>query len=273
MIHPINVLRFKEKEKYKKLKSNAIITYSRDQIKNTWDHVVDMYLLIHHRSSINLLHHVVNYLHKYTQAIHIFISRYVRINFDSALIMLKCDEKNNINIHRVNLSICIFTITRFEWINRPLLNHNSYPSRSLNTSRGIVGVPFVKLPRYVARVYIYIYTIYLANIGHGYIMNLSRVLGKHPTGVTRLPEGFNTADEHANVLPRNIRFPLSAIFMDFVRQKEKKKGGGGERRKRENISFDTVSKRFSFISSPWKFHRATATLAHNIYGKLTSETI
>lgn len=103
MIHPINVLRFKEKEKYKKLKSNAIITYSRDQIKNTWDHVVDMYLLIHHRSSINLLHHVVNYLHKYTQAIHIFISRYVRINFDSALIMLKCDEKNNINIHRVNL--------------------------------------------------------------------------------------------------------------------------------------------------------------------------
>lgn len=104
-------------------------------------------------------------------------------------------------------------------------------------------------------------------------MNLSRVLGKHPTGVTRLPEGFNTADEHANVLPRNIRFPLSAIFMDFVRQKEKKKGGGGERRKRENISFGTVSKRFSFISSPWKFHRATATLAHNIYGKLTSETI
>ena len=53
-------------------------------------------------------------------------------------------------------------------------------------------------------------------------MNLSRVLGKHPTGVTRLPEGFNTADEHANVLPRNIRFPLSAIFMDFVRQKEEK---------------------------------------------------
>lgn len=78
-------------------------------------------------------------------------------------------------------------------------------------------------------------------------MNLSRVLGKHPTGVTRLPEGFNTADEHANVLPRNIRFPLSAIFMDFVRQKEKKRGGE-EREEKERI-FPSAPFPNGFLSS------------------------
>lgn len=98
-------------------------------------------------------------------------------------------------------------------------------------------------------------------------MNLSWVLGKHPTGVTRLPEELNTADKHANVVSKHS-FPLSAIFMDFLWQKKEEK-----RKERKNISllpstpFHT-DKRFvnGFLSSlhPANFI-ATATLAQHLW--------